>query len=163
MHDKFMNDCIIDLYPGRKWEYRGCKFECIDNEKYLFHSSYRILIIDKEGKYHTLRHGSSRLSINEFFDKFVTYCKMSSTYDKMSSICNKTDDTCNKIYGVWLDYPANKPDNGERVLIRRKGYSQNWELAVYNEDYKCWDDGEGDDYFCDLESVDKFMLIPKIC
>lgn len=65
-------------------------------------------------------------------------------------------------YGVWLNYPENSPENHERCLIRRKGYGQLWEPVVYNEDYKCWDDGEGDDYFCDLNDVDKFMLIPDV-
>lgn len=67
------------------------------------------------------------------------------------------------LYGVWLDFPQNKPENNERCLIRRKGYGELWDPAVYNEYFECWDDGEGDDYFCDLNDVDKFMLIPKIC
>jgi len=65
-------------------------------------------------------------------------------------------------YGVWLDFPQNKPNDCERLLIRRKGYGQIWEPAVYNEHYECWDDGEADDYLCDLDCVDKFMLIPEI-
>ena len=65
-------------------------------------------------------------------------------------------------YGVWLDFPENKPKNNKRCLIRRKGYGQLWEPAVYNEDYDCWDDGEGDDYLCDLDCVDKIMVIPEI-
>lgn len=65
-------------------------------------------------------------------------------------------------YGVWLDFPANEPENHERVLIRRKGFGQLWEAAVYNKDYECWDDGEGDDYYCELNDVDKFMRIKPI-
>ena len=64
-------------------------------------------------------------------------------------------------YGVWLCYPANKPDDGERVLALRRGNSLWWDVVVYNEYHECWDDSEGDDYFCDLDEVDKFMRIPK--
>ena len=65
-------------------------------------------------------------------------------------------------YGVWLDYPANKPDYGERVLALRYGNRLWWDVVVYNEYKECWDDSEGDDYFCDLDDVEKFMRIPKI-
>jgi hypothetical protein len=65
-------------------------------------------------------------------------------------------------YGVWLDYPANKPDDGERVLAFRNGNRLWWDVVVYNEYHECWDDSEGDDYFCDLDEVEKFMRIPKI-
>lgn len=65
-------------------------------------------------------------------------------------------------YGVWLDYPDNKPEDGERVLALRKGNSLWWDVVVYNEYHECWDDSEGDDYFCDLDEVEKFMRIPKI-
>lgn len=64
--------------------------------------------------------------------------------------------------GIWLDFPENVPNDGEKVLIRVKGCGQNWEAAVYNEYHQCWDDADGDDYMCELESVDKFMLIPDI-
>ena len=63
--------------------------------------------------------------------------------------------------GVWLDFPQNKPEDGELVLIFIKG---NWggriALATYNEEYACWDDADGDDYLCD--EADKFMKIPNI-
>lgn len=61
----------------------------------------------------------------------------------------------------WLDYPEHKPKNHERVLIIRKGYGNYWEPAVYNEEYECWDDADGDDYFCELDSVAKFLSIPE--
>ena len=64
-------------------------------------------------------------------------------------------------YGVWLNFPENKPNDGEKVLISRANYYRgNWEPAVYNEYHQCWDDADGDDYMCELECVDKFMLIP---
>lgn len=61
----------------------------------------------------------------------------------------------------WLNYPEHKPKNEERVLIIRKGYGNYWEPAVYNEDHECWDDADGDDYFCELDSVVKFLSIPN--
>ena len=61
----------------------------------------------------------------------------------------------------WLNYPEHKPKNDERVLIIRKGYGNYWEPAVYNEDHECWDDADGDDYFCELDSVEKFLSIPE--
>lgn len=64
--------------------------------------------------------------------------------------------------GVWLGFPENKPNDNDRVLIRRKGYGQIWDAAVYNAHYECWDDGEGDDIFCDLNDVDKFLIVPEI-
>lgn len=67
-----------------------------------------------------------------------------------------------KQYGVWLDFPDNKPEDGEKVIVRRKGYGLNWDMAVYNEYHECWDDCEEDDYWCELNEVDKFMRIPKI-
>ena len=66
------------------------------------------------------------------------------------------------VCGVWLDFPMNKPNDNERVLIRRKGYGQLWEVAVYNAFHECWDDGEGDDKLCGLDDVDKFMRIREI-
>lgn len=65
-------------------------------------------------------------------------------------------------YGVWLDFPANEPNDGEKVLIRLKNYGQYWEPAVYNKEHGCWDDMDGDDYAYELGDVDKFMLIPKV-
>lgn len=84
MFDKYINDHVIDLYPHRKWEYKGYKFECTGVEKYLFQTSYKILIIDEDGKYHTLRHRSNRLRISEMYDKFIQYCKMGEIYNNFS-------------------------------------------------------------------------------
>lgn len=62
----------------------------------------------------------------------------------------------------WLNYPEHKPKNDERVLIIRKGYGNYWEPAVYSEDHECWDDADGDDYFCELDCVEKFLSIPEV-
>jgi hypothetical protein len=61
--------------------------------------------------------------------------------------------------GIWLNFPECKPEDGEQVVISR--YGTFYEIVTYNEYHQCWDDSEGDDYFCDLEEVDKFLRIPK--
>lgn len=73
---KFSNDTVIDLYPKLKWEYNGYKFECVDVEKYLYITSYKIMLTDKQGKLHMLRHRSNRLRLSEIYNKFVKYCEL---------------------------------------------------------------------------------------
>lgn len=73
---KFLNDTVIDIYPKLKWEYNGYKFECVDVEKYLYTTSYKIMLTDKQGKLHMLRHRSSRLRLSEMYNKFVKYCEL---------------------------------------------------------------------------------------
>lgn len=60
--------------------------------------------------------------------------------------------------GIWLNFPECTPDDGEQVVVKRNGW---YEILVYNEYHQCWDDSEGDDYCCELSSVDKFLRIPK--
>lgn len=60
--------------------------------------------------------------------------------------------------GIWLNFPECTPEDGEQVVVKRNGW---YEILVYNEYHQCWDDSEGDDYFCDLNEVDKFLRIPK--
>jgi hypothetical protein len=73
---KFLNDTIIDIYPNLKWEYNGYIFECVGVEKYLYITSYKIMLTDKQGKLHMLRHRSSRLRLSEMYNKFVKYCEL---------------------------------------------------------------------------------------
>lgn len=66
-------------------------------------------------------------------------------------------------YGKWIKYePSMEIEDGTRVLILRNGYGKWFELAQYNKHYECFDDSEGDDYFCDLTDVDKIFIIPNI-
>ena len=66
--------------------------------------------------------------------------------------------------GKWLDYDPKSMtlNDNDMVLIRRRGYGNNIDLCRYNEMFKCFDDGDGDDYFCELESTDKIFIIPEI-
>ena len=64
--------------------------------------------------------------------------------------------------GVWWDFPENEPSDGDRVLIHRKGFGNQWEAATYNGHYECWDDIEGDDYMYDLDEIDAIMFVPEI-
>ena len=83
------------------------------------------------------------------------------TTDSVIDAFDMRDKFINRTELKWLNYPEHKPKNDERVLIIRKGYGNYWEPAVYNEDHECWDDADGDDYFCELESVEKFLSIPE--
>lgn len=78
MFNKYTNDTVIDLYPGRKWEYNGYKFECTGMESYLYQKSYKIMITDNNGRLHTLRHNrnTNRLRLSEIYNKFVEYCDL---------------------------------------------------------------------------------------
>lgn len=49
--------------------------------------------------------------------------------------------------------------DGEPILIKRNSRSY-WEVACYNIEYKCFDDSEGDDYLCDIEDVELYMIVP---
>lgn len=60
--------------------------------------------------------------------------------------------------GIWLHFPECTPEDGEQVVVKRNG---RYQILVYNEYYKCWDDSEGDDYYCELNEADKFLRIPK--
>ena len=65
--------------------------------------------------------------------------------------------------GIWIDYTSDIIlEDKQRVLIRRQGYGQNFDLCVYNQYYHCFDDADGDDYFCDILDVDKIFIIPDI-
>ena len=66
--------------------------------------------------------------------------------------------------GVWLDYDPSTMSlkNNDTVLIRRKGYGCIIELCIYNDMYKCFDGADGDDYFCELDSVDKIFIVPDV-
>jgi hypothetical protein len=64
--------------------------------------------------------------------------------------------------GIWLDFPKHKPKDGDLVLIHKRGYSNCWDKAIYNERCKCWDDANMDDFMCNANDVDKFMIIPNV-
>jgi hypothetical protein len=72
----YFNDTVIDIYPGLEWIYNDYKFICTGVESFLYQKSYKIMLIDNKGKYHTLRHNRSRLRLSEMYNKFVKYCEL---------------------------------------------------------------------------------------
>jgi hypothetical protein len=73
---KYNNDTIIDIYPGLQWIYNDYMFICSGIESFLYQKSYKIMLIDNKGKYHTLRHRTGRLRLSEMYNKFIKYCEL---------------------------------------------------------------------------------------
>lgn len=78
----------------------------------------------------------------------INNCKMDVTMTEMTE----------EKRGIWLNFPECTPEDGVQVVVKRNGW---YEILVYNEYHQCWDDSEGDDYYCELSEVDKFLRIPK--
>ena len=55
--------------------------------------------------------------------------------------------------------PSQKEKDEIRCLVFRKGWHQ---ILCWNAHYECWDDEEGDDYFCDKEQVEKWEYLENI-
>lgn len=66
--------------------------------------------------------------------------------------------TMKEKYFEWIKTWEQVPEDSERVLIKRYDWPE-WEVAVWNDHYKSWDDAEGDDYFCDMNDVERWMRI----
>lgn len=49
------------------------------------------------------------------------------------------------------------PEKHPYVLAIHKGTQK---ILCYNDHHKCWDDEEGDDYFCDTKDVEWWMPLP---
>ena len=60
----------------------------------------------------------------------------------------------------WISFDTQKPNDGEKCLVCYKPY-QKVMLLTYNSYDECWDDNEGDDYFCDFTDVDYWCSLPK--
>lgn len=52
------------------------------------------------------------------------------------------------------------PVNGKRYLVCDTYFGE-VKILTYNDVRKCWDDEEGDDYYCELERCTKYMELPK--
>lgn len=66
-------------------------------------------------------------------------------------------------YGKWIDFDPENPRasgviDGETVAVHEIGRGVNF--LTYNEYHECWDDIEGDDFYCHLDQVDKICIIP---
>lgn len=59
----------------------------------------------------------------------------------------------------WIKTENQIPENGEQVLCWYYGYQ--YKLLIWNGVYNCWDDEEGDDYFCDRDRVEYWTHLPK--
>lgn len=62
--------------------------------------------------------------------------------------------------GVWLNYPGVHLEDGQVILVRLRGKSW-YEMVTYNAYEDCFDDADGDDYYCDIEDVCQVLLIPE--
>ena len=72
---------------------------------------------------------------------------------EFETISKTTDNT-------WISIKDELPNDSERVLVKLKDKGcWDWEVAVWNKHYECWDDSEGDDYMCDKDAVECWMRV----
>lgn len=60
---------------------------------------------------------------------------------------------------TWKQPSIEVPKDGEKVLVCYNGI---YGLLIWNEHCNCWDDSEGDDYFCDKEQISHWMSLPEM-
>ena len=53
----------------------------------------------------------------------------------------------------WKNINKEEPEDSQRVLVCDKGFRE-VRILTYNDHYKCWDTEDGDDYYCDLNSIE---------
>ena len=59
----------------------------------------------------------------------------------------------------WKDINIEQPKDGEFVLTYELG--RGIDILCWNEDFKCWDDHYGDDYYSnDFEQIKYWMKLP---
>lgn len=61
----------------------------------------------------------------------------------------------------WNKTSKVTPKQDKRVLAVRKDYPKEVIILNYNEYHKCWDDAEGDDYYCDIEEILYWCDLPE--
>ena len=71
---------------------------------------------------------------------------------------NISDKALNRFF-EWIPTNECLPNDGERVLIKRKYCGDYWDVSVWNGDYLCWDTEDGDDFLCKPEQVHCWMRI----
>lgn len=61
----------------------------------------------------------------------------------------------------WLDINEIKPDDGQRVLTWNNKYNESL-IQVYNEEYRCWDTEDGDEFEFDTDTdiIQYWMPLP---
>lgn len=57
----------------------------------------------------------------------------------------------------WKNVLKEPPADGSRCLV---WYHSQQEIFTYNEEYRCWDDSEGDDYYTDLQDAPVYYPLP---
>lgn len=60
----------------------------------------------------------------------------------------------------WISFDEQIPSDNERCLVCYKPWKKVI-LLTYNSYDECWDDDEGDDYFCDFNEVDFWCSLPQ--
>ena len=51
--------------------------------------------------------------------------------------------------------------DGKQYLVKSHKDQKFVELLTWNSHYKCWDDAEGDDYYCDCDQIALYCDIPE--
>lgn len=60
----------------------------------------------------------------------------------------------------WKNINEEKPNDSQRVLVCDKHFGE-VRILTYNDYYKCWDTEDGDDYNCELNSIEWWMPLPE--
>ena len=53
-----------------------------------------------------------------------------------------------------------EPKQYERVMVWNEKFKQ-WIPQVFNKDYECWDEEDGDDYSRKIQLTDRWFRLPK--
>ena len=59
----------------------------------------------------------------------------------------------------WIKTENQTPNDGEQVLCWYYGHQ--YKLLIWNDTYNCWDNEDGDDYFCSQDKVEYWTYLPK--
>lgn len=59
----------------------------------------------------------------------------------------------------WKQSSQEVPKDGEKVLVCYNGL---YGLLIWNEHCNCWDNSEGDDFFCEREYIPYWMRLPEM-
>lgn len=60
----------------------------------------------------------------------------------------------------WIKFSDQRPKDGERCLVCDKHFKDVY-IMMYNGHHECWDDENGDDYYCDFDRIDYWMPLPE--
>lgn len=60
----------------------------------------------------------------------------------------------------WINFNEQKPVGVSRVLVCDPYFGQ-VKILTYNDMCGCWDDEEGDDFYCDFSRIVWWMPLPE--